>query len=169
MKTTSETKKRQMITAAFADLQAADRALLLDLWRDTIGTPPPKNLSLPFLRRALAFELQCAAIGRPKGGTLEDLNRIAAGKRARASVGAKLQPGTRLVREWRGRSWTIEVIDDGFLMSGNRYDSLSAIAKKITGAHWSGPRFFGLHGDKSKEELGQPDASRGKPLKRKAA
>jgi hypothetical protein len=48
------------------------------------------------------------------------------------------------VREWQGRTWTVEVIDGGFLMGGEKYASLSAIARKITGSRWSGPRFFGL-------------------------
>ena len=54
-----------------------------------------------------------------------------------------LKTGTRLVREWNGRAYQVEVIESGFLMDGKHYRSLSAIAKRITGAHWSGPRFFG--------------------------
>ena len=54
-----------------------------------------------------------------------------------------LKTGTRLVREWNGRAYQVEVIENGFLMDGKHYRSLSAIAKRITGAHWSGPRFFG--------------------------
>ncbi|MFZ3585360.1 DUF2924 domain-containing protein [Loktanella sp. DJP18] len=38
----------------------------------------------------------------------------------------------------------IEVTSDGFVWRDTRYRSLSAIAREITGAHWSGPRFFGL-------------------------
>lgn len=136
---------------ALSTLETADRADLLDLWRDLIGAPPPKNLSLPFLRRALAFELQCRALGGPKARTLEDLGRIVAGSTSRASVGTKLRPGAKLVREWQGRTWTVEVTDGGFLMAGDRYVSLSAIARKITGARWSGPRFFGLTGDVGQE------------------
>lgn len=56
----------------------------------------------------------------------------------------KLAPGTQLVREWNGRTWQVEVVKGGFVCRGKRYRSLSAIAKMITGAHWSGPRFFGL-------------------------
>lgn len=52
--------------------------------------------------------------------------------------------GTRLVREWNGRMHVVEVTDDGFVWNGKSYRSLSAIAKRITGAHWSGPRFFNL-------------------------
>lgn len=149
---------------ALTALETADRAALLDRWREVIGTPPPKNLSLPFLRRALAFELQCQALGGPKVRTIEDLNRIAAGSASRASVGTRLRTGTKLIREWQGRTWTVEVIDGGFLLGGERYVSLSAIARKITGARWSGPRFFGLA-----EEVRRDDTPTQPSHRRKAA
>jgi hypothetical protein len=57
---------------------------------------------------------------------------------------ARLKPGARLVREWRGGSHTVIVRDDGFEWEGRHWRSLSAIARKITGVQWSGPRFFGL-------------------------
>ena len=57
-----------------------------------------------------------------------------------------LDPGARLVREWNGVSHTVDVTDHGFEWRGERYGSLSAIAREITGARWSGPRFFGLNG-----------------------
>jgi hypothetical protein len=132
------------LPATLASLEIADRADLLDLWGNLIGSPAPKNLSAPFLRRALAFELQCRVCGGPKARTLDDLGRIAAGSTSHASAGTRLRPGAKLVREWQGRTWTVEVIDGGFLMGGERYASLTALARKITGARWSGPRFFGL-------------------------
>ena len=147
---------------ALTTLETADRAALLDHWRNLIGVPPPKNLSLPFLRRAIAFELQCQVRGGPKARTLEDLGRIVAGSTSRASVGTKLRPGAKLVREWQGRTWTVEVTDGGFLMAGERYVSLSAIARKITGARWSGPRFFGLTGDVGQEATTTKPSHRGK-------
>lgn len=55
-----------------------------------------------------------------------------------------LLAGTRLVREWNGRMHIVDVGENGFVFDGKTYRSLSAIAKRITGAHWSGPRFFGL-------------------------
>lgn len=55
-----------------------------------------------------------------------------------------LKPGARLVREWNGRMNVVEVTASGFVHEGKTYRSLSAVAKRITGAHWSGPRFFGL-------------------------
>lgn len=132
------------LATALSALESATSADLLDLWGNLIGSPPPKNLSAPFLRKALAFELQCQVHGGPRSRTLEDLGRIAAGGASHASVGARLRPGAKLVREWQGRTWAVEVIEGGFLMGGERYASLTALARKITGARWSGPRFFGL-------------------------
>ncbi len=150
--------------ATLASLEIAERVDLLDLWGNLIGSPAPKNLSAPFLRRALAFELQCQAHGGPKARTLEDLSRIAAGSASHASVGTRLRLGTKLVREWRGRTWTVEVIDGGFLMGGERFASLTALARKITGARWSGPRFFGLT-----DEVRAADGPAGTSRCRKAA
>jgi hypothetical protein len=62
-----------------------------------------------------------------------------------ADPGPRVRPGARLVREWRGRTHTVVVTEDGFEFAGKTYSSLSKIAQAITGAHWSGPRFFGLN------------------------
>jgi Protein of unknown function (DUF2924) len=70
------------------------------------------------------------------------LDRIAAGEERRASP--TLQPGARLLREWNGTTHVVDVLPDGFLWNGASHRSLSAIARAITGARWSGPRFFGL-------------------------
>ena len=55
-----------------------------------------------------------------------------------------LLPGARLVRDWNGTTHVIDVIEEGFVFQANVHKSLTAIAHQITGAHWSGPRFFGL-------------------------
>ncbi len=55
-----------------------------------------------------------------------------------------LSEGTHLVREWNGRTYQVEVTKSGYVMDGKTYRSLTAIARRITGANWSGPRFFGL-------------------------
>ena len=55
-----------------------------------------------------------------------------------------MKPGTKLVREWHGHAHTVNVLEDGFEYRGERYPSLTRIARRITGVHWSGPRFFGL-------------------------
>ncbi len=64
--------------------------------------------------------------------------------RVGSDPGLRLKPGARLVREWHSRTHTVTVTEDGFEYAGATYPSLTKVAKKITGAHWSGPRFFGL-------------------------
>jgi hypothetical protein len=56
----------------------------------------------------------------------------------------RIKSGSRLVREWHGRTHVVTVRDDGFEFEGATYKSLTKIAQDITGARWSGPRFFGL-------------------------
>ena len=78
--------------------------------------------------------------------------------------GLSLRPGTRLVREWRARTHTVVVTQDGFEYAGKTFPSLTKIAQAITGAHWSGPRFFGLirkdasNGQLGSDAAGLPDA-----------
>ncbi|MFN3226046.1 MAG: DUF2924 domain-containing protein [Hyphomicrobiales bacterium] len=64
--------------------------------------------------------------------------------RRRSSGARTLSPGTRLMREWNGRTYVVDVVEGGFVLDGRKYTSLSAVAIYITGTHWSGPRFFGL-------------------------
>jgi hypothetical protein len=68
----------------------------------------------------------------------------------------QLKPGTRLIREWQGRTYEVVVLDDGFSWQGTRCNSLSAIARKITGTAWSGPLFFGLKQNRSAGRRSSP-------------
>ena len=131
-----------MIT--LADLKAMNRKGLARLWKDLIGGPVPASMSQPMQRRFLAFELQAKTEGGLSATLRTRLERIAAGKERRASP--TLQPGARLLREWNGSTHVVDVLPDGFLWNGTTHRSLSAIARAISGARWSGPRFFGLAG-----------------------
>ncbi|MFC3615276.1 DUF2924 domain-containing protein [Lutimaribacter marinistellae] len=124
------------------DLEDLARADLLDLWQAIFDAPAPRMLSQPFLRRFIAFEMQ----SRRHGG-LPRAVTTALGKGTDAKPKASspaLKPGRRLLREWNGVTHVVDVTDQGFAWNGTSYRSLSAIAREITGAHWSGPRFFGL-------------------------
>jgi hypothetical protein len=61
--------------------------------------------------------------------------------------GADLPVGTKLTREWRGVRYEVETVERGVAYAGERYASLSEVARLITGSRWNGPRFFGLRGD----------------------
>lgn len=124
------------------DIEALPRDGLLTLWRDRFGTSAPKGMSLTFLRRFLAFELQERRLGALPAPLRAKLDRIEAGQDRPATP--PLKAGGRLLREWNGVTHVIDVTPDGYLWQGKRHRSLSAIARAITGAHWSGPRFFGV-------------------------
>ena len=126
------------------ELATLDRVTLLDLWHEVFGRPPPKHISIGFMQRAISFEQQCASERRVSKQTLRRLRAIAKGGALETNTATSLKPGTHLMREWNGRTYQVEVVGDGFVMDGKTYKSLSAIAKRITGAHWSGPRFFGV-------------------------
>jgi len=121
-----------------------DRPACLDAWRETFGVAPPKHLSTPFMMRAIAFEEQCLAEGRISKQILRRLKPAVGDRPTRHPSASALKPGAHLIREWNARTYQIEVTAKGFMMDGQTYKSLTAIARKITGAHWSGPRFFGL-------------------------
>ena len=116
-------------------------------WRQLHRTGPPLRLSRDLLIRALAHHLQeqsYGGIGRALRRRLQSL--AGASEKAAMTVdpGLVLKAGTTLVRQWRGHTHTVLVHSDGFDHEGQLYRSLTAIAERITEAHWSGPRFFGL-------------------------
>lgn len=132
-----------------ADLETMDRAALLAAWSHLFGSPAPKKISRPLILRFLAFEIQARERGGLPKAVLADLARSGrAGRVGRKGPSARpaprLKPGGRLVREWNGVTHVVEVTAEGYLWRGTTHRSLSAIARAITGAHWSGPRFFGL-------------------------
>jgi hypothetical protein len=125
-------------------------------WRDLYDRDPPR-ISRDLLILGLAYrrqELQYGGLGK---ATIRKLRTLAKTLRETGRVGAapslSLKPGARLVREWRGHTHTITVTEDGFEYGGKPYSSLTTIANAITGAHWSGPRFFGLHAKRKPQRL----------------
>ena len=116
-------------------------------WRRLYHREPPR-LSRDLLMRGIGYRIQELQHGGLSNSTRRKLNTLAKMFRSEGRVapdpGLSLKPGARLVREWHGRTHTITVTDDGFDYAGLTYPSLTKIAKKITGAHWSGPQFFGL-------------------------
>ena len=125
-------------------LNAMDRPALLALWQDLFKGPAPKMLSQSFLRRFLAFELQARRHGGLPRQVKTALEKAPAHPPQPKSPA--LKPGGRLLREWNGVTHVVDVTGTGYVWKGETHRSLSAIARAITGAHWSGPRFFGLNG-----------------------
>lgn len=118
-----------------------DRASLLKTWQSVFERPAPKGLSQNMLRRFLAFDVQAKA----QGGLNRSTRAYLSSAKPKKTQSTKLKPGGRLIREWNGVTHIVDVTEGGFEWRGQTWRSLSAIAREITGAHWSGPRFFGLN------------------------
>ena len=116
-------------------------------WRHLYHNEPPR-ISRDLLILGIGYRLQEIEHGGLGKATRRKLRTLAKALRTTGRIGPtpglSLKPGARLVREWHGRTHTVMVTEDGFEYAGTSYPSLTKIAKKITGAHWSGPRFFGL-------------------------
>lgn len=134
------TVRTDEVPVLIAEIEALDRAGCLDRWRQVFDRPPPRYLSTQFMKRVLIWESQNKVLGGVSAKTRRRLQQIASGK----TMPAIAKPGSHLVREWNGRTYQVEVVDGAYVMDGKSWRSLSAIAKHITGAHWSGPRFFGV-------------------------
>ena len=135
------------IEAEIAGLLHRSKQELRLAWRKLHRSEPPFGMSRDLLIRSLAYELQQRAHGSPNRALLRRLQTLAGASEKSAlsfEPGVVLKAGTTLVRQWRGRTHTILVREDGFEYEGERYRSLTVIAERITGAHWSGPRFFGV-------------------------
>ena len=149
------------VAEGLAELEALNRAELGGRWTAVVNRPPPKSASRVFLLRALSYELQSKhALGLSRadlkvlhaalreqgaGSQISTTSEDAGSEPTRSKPRIALVPGSRLVREWNGRPYTVSVIEEGFVYKDKVWSSLSAIAKDITGVHWSGPRFFGLN------------------------
>ena len=146
-------------------LQDLDSAALREEWRRLCHSEPPR-VSRDLLMRAVAYRLQELVFGGLPKWARQSLADFAIGsdpadpvESAPKRVEPRLKPGARLVREWRGRTHAVIVLDDGFEFEGRPYRSLTQIAGEITGAHWSGPRFFGLQDRKRRTGPGEAGAA----------
>ena len=125
-------------------LDGLDLASLRRAWEQIFGSAPPRSLSRALLCRVLACEHQCRTHGRHSAATRRALAAMVNGTPGPATRTGSVSAGTHLVREWNGRTYQVEVLDNGYRFDGKTYPSLTTITKRITGTHWSGPRFFGL-------------------------
>ena len=142
-------KKRSQakIEAEIDGLELLSHAELKARWNELYDVRCPKHMSRKFLLGAVARRVQENAFGGLGKATTRRLKRISidvsAGKPVR-QLGLTIKPGTRLVREWNGVVHEVIVLEAAVQYQGETWPSLSAVAREITGARWSGPRFFGL-------------------------
>ena len=131
-----------------AALTTMSSAQLRAEWMRVHKVPAPP-LGAGLLARGIAWRLQEKAHGGFTSSTVRELQRLkrqldASGSVSVNAYAGRIKPGTRLVRDWGGVSHHVLVLENGYDYRDRRYASLSQIAQDITGAHWSGPRFFGL-------------------------
>ena len=133
---------------ALSRLPQLDLGELRQEWRALYKAEASPHLSRELLVRAVAYRMQEVALGGLRPGQQRQLRQIAQQLKQTGAANTpprpELKPGTRLVREWQGRTYDVLVLDDGFSWQDTHHRSLSAIARKITGTAWSGPLFFGL-------------------------
>ncbi len=139
--------KRQDLACELEEVANLSRNDLVQHWQKHYGCLPPKGVKRKLLERAFLHHLQERELGKLKPAIRKKLLNL-----VRASSETPLRPvstpslskGNRLVRDWQGKTYVVDVLPDGFRWQDRSYKSLSAIATEITGTRWSGPRFFGL-------------------------
>lgn len=143
-----------MVEPVLAQLAALKTAQIADLkakWRDLFDSePPPYNRR--FLEHRLAYRIQELAYGGLKAETVERLDALADEIDGKLSRRRRIEnrpvSGTRLIREWKGVEHHVTVRDEDFEYRGRPFQSLSAVARAITGTRWNGLVFFGLKNQK---------------------
>lgn len=157
---------RQRMEDELAQLATLSRDDLAQRWKAAFGSVAPSGVRRELLLRGVAWGLQAKRTGglSPiarrllKAAKAQHSRRAASANTQGASAVASdgvvlpggsgaadlLRPGSRLSRDWCGRAYVVDVIENGFVYDGKVYRSLSSIARLITGTNWSGPRFFGL-------------------------
>lgn len=135
-------KKLENDLAAMAQMSAAQ---LQQRWTELLKSSPP-NLPISVLRPLLAQLLQERRLGGLPVSKRRELDRLVSDQQDGGPTRPRIEltPGTRLIRDWNGRTISVDVLEEGFAFEGKIWRSLSEIARHVTGAHWSGPRFFGL-------------------------
>jgi hypothetical protein len=158
------------IATEIAALGGLSRVELAALWERTYKCLPPPGVRQELLIRSAAWHMQAKRLGGYSAETrrllkaaMDRVEKKLVERTGATTVSSdqtgddmvvvpsnpkrqrrRLLPGARLLRDWNGRTHVVDVLETGFAFEAKIYPSLSAIAHKITGAHWSGPRFFGL-------------------------
>ena len=139
--------KEDQLEAELRALPDLPRAELQRRWVELYATPCPARIGRKLLTRAIADRMQEKVYGGLDKKTLRRLEKAAAdlaAGRSLAPAGPRFKPGTRLIREWTGTVHEVVILEEGIQFRHKVWPSLSSVAREITGARWSGPRFFRL-------------------------
>jgi hypothetical protein len=134
------------VTALIDDLPNLPSVRLRELWQEAFGRPAGRirpEVMLPILAFRLQEKVYGGLTGASKDRSEEILKRLTPKKGNQIEARQRFKSGTRLVREWKGKTHEVILTTDGYDYQGKTYKSLSSIACRITGTHWSGPAFFG--------------------------
>ncbi len=138
-----EAELERLATLPIAELRAR--------WRARFKSEPPKAFGPDLLRRSLAYQIQEKAYGGLDRKTERLLNQLTAQfskTPGKIMLPRRIKSGAVLVRHWKDESHRVTVMESGFTYRDKAYDSLSEIARMITGTRWNGPKFFGLRTSK---------------------
>ena len=148
--------EREQLEAEIARLPDLGFAELRERWTAVYGTRAPKFFRRKLLAKAIAYQMQVKVFGGLSDETKQRLREIAGAARDgtfdAADLEPRIRPGTKLIRAWKKATHEVIVVEDGFIWSGQRYSSLSTIAKTITGTSWNGWRFFGVNRPKERSD-----------------
>ncbi len=140
--------KSEELAQELKDLETRGDGELKNRWHSLYGTKPPQRIHRSILIAAVAHRMQENALGALKSSVRRHLMQAAnnpATPRPSPHYPSLLpRAGTVLVRDWGGVTHQAKVLEDGILFRSKRYNSLSEVARVITGSRWSGPLFFGL-------------------------
>ena len=126
-------------------------------WRESFASDPPAAFSRDLLARAICYRLQEQTFGDLSAPTVRLLRSLA---KPGIEPPRRIKVGSVLVREHQGVVHEVLVVPGGFCWQGQTHDSLSTIAKTITGTSWNGPRFFGLRSRKISDQEEDPTTGR---------
>lgn len=138
--------RADQIDAELKALGAMSPMQLRQSFLDLSGVDLP-HASPSLLRLLIAHQLQEKALGKLPTCIERELDKLGGSNNPTSPTASRrgpILPGTRFVREWNGTTIAVTATEGGFEWESETYRSLSEIARKVTGAHWSGPRFFGL-------------------------
>lgn len=140
------------IAARLASLPKLNKADLHSLWKELFQNQPPETLRKNLMVPILGYRLQELRLGSLRPSAMRKLSQTVEAIKTHRKVGMdcspRIKPGTRLIRQWQSETHVIHVEERGYEYKGRRYESLSEIARLITGARRSGPLFFGLKGNR---------------------
>jgi len=136
------------IAAKIKKLEELSTAQLKQRWHRKWPVQLPKQVSRELLILSLAGDIQATEFGSLPRELQRQIDTFAGDLKRSGKIDGnasiRIKSGTRLVREWHGERHEVTVLEKRFAYKNRQFDSLSEIAREITGTRWSGPVFFGL-------------------------